>query len=163
MSQPHSITCHDVQGKAFQVSADQLSIRPAVKGVIIRENKILLVRVWDGYDFPGGGIKLGETIEEALKREIKEETGYDIAPGRLLTGADAFYKIFHKEKFVQSILLYYACTITGSELSTALFTEKEKEFMKKAEWIELSKIKDITFYNSVDSLRVIDLMLKNMV
>jgi bis(5'-nucleosidyl)-tetraphosphatase len=33
------------------------------------------VRGWDGWEFPKGGIKEGETSEEALVREVREETG----------------------------------------------------------------------------------------
>ena len=45
------------------------------------EGKVLLIKShkWKGkYTIPGGHIELGETIEEALKREIKEETSLDI-------------------------------------------------------------------------------------
>lgn len=53
-----------------------------VVGVIIKDGKILLIRrVKNGeeyYVFPGGSVEEGETQEEALKREMKEETGLDV-------------------------------------------------------------------------------------
>ena len=45
------------------------------------ENEILLIKSpkFNGkYIVPGGHIEIGETMEEALKREIKEETNLDI-------------------------------------------------------------------------------------
>lgn len=50
--------------------------RVSVKAKIKQNNKILLVKE-DGkkWDLPGGGLEHNENIEEALKRELKEEIG----------------------------------------------------------------------------------------
>lgn len=58
-----------------------MSIRVCVKALIIREGKILL-SCGDWFDFigyyhlPGGGQEQYESVEEALRREVLEETGY---------------------------------------------------------------------------------------
>jgi 8-oxo-dGTP diphosphatase len=59
--------------------------RVGVKGVIFRDNRVLLLRrredlalhpgVWD---LPGGGLEEGESLEGALLREVREETGFHI-------------------------------------------------------------------------------------
>ena len=53
-----------------------------VAAIIIKDDKILLIhRIKNGqeyYVFPGGGVKEGESLEEALIREIKEELSLDI-------------------------------------------------------------------------------------
>jgi 8-oxo-dGTP pyrophosphatase MutT (NUDIX family) len=52
-------------------------------GIIIHKRHILLIqRFKDGQDyyvFPGGGVETGETEEEACAREVREETGLELA------------------------------------------------------------------------------------
>ena len=149
-------TCVDIYGKTYEVHTDQLVFRPAVYGVIVQDGKVLLSKEWDGYDFPGGGIDLGEKIPDALIREVKEETGFDVQPGKLIACHDNFFKKTYKEEFVHSILLHYTCTVIGGKASIENIQGNESKFMGMPEWIDLSKIKDIKFYNAVDSLKLIE-------
>lgn len=58
---------------------------PALKAIIEKEGKILILKralsedCFKGmWDIPGGGIKFGESPEEALKREVREETNLEV-------------------------------------------------------------------------------------
>jgi len=46
-------------------------------GIVIQDDKILLVKKPAGYVFPKGHIEPGETKEAAALREVYEETGYE--------------------------------------------------------------------------------------
>lgn len=156
MENDKKIICEDIEGKKYEVSINQLAFRPSVYGIIIQDDKILLSRQWDGYDFPGGGINLGETVDDALKREVKEETGFDANPDKIITCETSFFKLPFTEKYVHSIHLYYLCKITGGELSTEFFDNDEKQYANKAEWIALKNTNKIKFCNSADSLKIIE-------
>jgi ADP-ribose pyrophosphatase YjhB (NUDIX family) len=57
----------------------------AVSAAIFREGRVLIVRrarppAHGLYTLPGGGVELGETLEEAVIREVREETALNIEP-----------------------------------------------------------------------------------
>jgi len=60
-------------------------VRPSVRAVIIRDGKVVMVhsRKFNYYKFPGGGMEPGETMEQALIRETREEAGMEIIPGSI--------------------------------------------------------------------------------
>jgi 8-oxo-dGTP diphosphatase len=57
----------------------------AVSAAIFRDGRVLIVRRAQPpasglYTLPGGGVELGETLQQAIVREVREETGLDIVP-----------------------------------------------------------------------------------
>ncbi|MEE1767145.1 MULTISPECIES: NUDIX hydrolase [unclassified Streptomyces] len=55
-------------------------------GIHDAAGRVLLVKTsyGDGWEVPGGGLDLGEDPRQAVQREVKEELGMDLTPGRLL-------------------------------------------------------------------------------
>jgi ADP-ribose pyrophosphatase YjhB (NUDIX family) len=57
----------------------------AVSAAIFRDSRVLIVRRGRAparglYTLPGGGVELGETLEQAVVREVREETGLAVTP-----------------------------------------------------------------------------------
>lgn len=71
-----------------------------VAAVIKKENKIFCTQrgygdFKGGWEFPGGKIEEGESPQEALVREIKEELDADIKVGDLIKTVEYDYPMFH--------------------------------------------------------------------
>jgi 8-oxo-dGTP diphosphatase len=72
-------------------SARSYPTRPylAVSAAVFRDGRVLIVRrarppAHGLYTLPGGGVELGETLEQAVIREIREETALQIEPVALV-------------------------------------------------------------------------------
>lgn len=74
VKQTKTITCSDLDGKQYEVPTSELTFRPSVQGIVVRDGKVLLARQPNrpSYDLSGGGMDLGEMIETTLIREVKE-------------------------------------------------------------------------------------------
>ncbi len=82
-----------------------------VAGILARNGLVLLQHPPGdpSYAFPGGHVNLGETSQEALIREFKEEIGTEIVPGRLLWIVENFFP--WGEKRCHQISLYYEVSL----------------------------------------------------
>ncbi|QHU91514.1 NUDIX domain-containing protein [Candidatus Saccharibacteria bacterium oral taxon 955] len=138
-----TVICKDVFGNQYTVPVDELNISVGVYAVIIEDNKILLTRQWDGYSLIGGSVEKGETIEESIVREVKEETGLTIMPDKIIHQATTFFKRNAEAQANQSIQLY-------GQINNDNITDSEKTYTNGTpEWVDLDKIDDINFRHSV--------------
>ncbi|MCF8010751.1 MAG: (deoxy)nucleoside triphosphate pyrophosphohydrolase [Clostridiales bacterium] len=83
------------------------------------------------WEFPGGKVESGETPEECLVREIKEELNLDIK----ITGH--FMNSNYKYESGEIELICYFAEITGGEITL--------NFHETAKWIERGNLKDFDF------------------
>jgi mutator protein MutT len=84
---------------------DDLDYTPVTAAVIVKDGRILIAkrkRAYSGYlwEFPGGKMEEGESLEECLKREIEEELGIEIAVG------DHLCSVRHQLNCQSAIKLY---------------------------------------------------------
>ena len=83
----------------------------------------------DGWEFPGGKIEPGETPEEAIVREIKEELDAEIEPVRLIDTVEYDYPGFHLS------MDCYLCRLKSENIVL-----KEHE---AAKWLDKSSLYDV--------------------
>jgi 8-oxo-dGTP pyrophosphatase MutT (NUDIX family) len=84
--------------------------RIAVAALIFDEERVLLAlrRDIDWWNLPGGGMEIGETLEEAVCREVLEETGLVVEVGQLVG-------VYSKPQ-KQEIVLTFRCIVVGGTL-----------------------------------------------
>ncbi len=83
----------------------------------------------DGWEFPGGKMEPGETCEQALARELKEELTIDVNVGKFLCTVDYDYPTFHL-----TMHCFY-CSVVGGELT---LLEHEA-----AKWLKMTELHSV--------------------
>lgn len=105
----------------------QNKIIVVVKGVILNQNKVLIIKRDDrdqvgagAWECAGGKIDFGETLEDALLREVREEVGLDVTVEKLLYAAT-----FYTDPTREVIVLTYKCR---AEHTQVLLSEEHSEY-----------------------------------
>ena len=119
-----------------------MPIRCTSKAIIVRDGCILLnrCRQLNGriyYDLPGGGQHTYETLEDALIREVQEETGYTVEPKSLLFIREGFDNETHRIEFM------FICDIISDIDETKLSYDSNQIGTK---WLNIDNIRHEELY-----------------
>ncbi|MFC1613619.1 NUDIX domain-containing protein, partial [Patescibacteria group bacterium] len=112
------IICNNNFGEVVKIPKEKFFFRPSVYGLLKRENKILTLtnksnkKLW----FPGGGVEIGEKMDEALKREFKEETGLDVKIKKMVFFKENFFYYQPLDEAYHAFLFFFSCELVGGEL-----------------------------------------------
>jgi len=121
-------------------------------GILIRDGKVLLQKPDndDGYAVPGGHVALGETNEETLAREFREECNTEITVGPLRAVAEIFFPWGEKE--CHQICTYFQVELTSPDSLPQADSFITKEFLEEREfpvrfyWIPIEKLPELLIY-----------------
>jgi len=115
--------------------------RIRVAAIIVRDGEILLVRhVKHGKTYwllPGGGVRYGETLEEALGRELKEETNLDVVVERPVMINDSVPPDRHRHV----LNIYFTARITGGRLLA-----EESDVLKEVRFFPIETLADLPLF-----------------
>lgn len=117
--------------------------RISAGAIIIHEGKILLVRYINrsGSSYlaaPGGGVNIEESTNQAALREVSEETGLEIRPGKILFIEDMLSSRHRITK------IWFLCNLVGGELTVTQGAKEEK--IIETRWYRRDQLNDEVVY-----------------
>lgn len=128
--------------------------------LVYRDDEILLQnrikKDWQGYTLPGGHVERNESITEAVKREMKEETGLDIYEPKLCG-----VKQFPIDDGRYIVFLYKTDKFSGELISS---DEGKMEWVKRSEIAKIETVSDFELMLRVfdeDSLSEFQYVIEN--
>ena len=117
-----------------------MAVRNSAKAIVVNDGKILVNRCiskfGEYYALPGGGQHTGEMLNETVKRELLEETGYSVVPLRL-SGIYERISVGRHDANAHKIYFIFLCKL-GPEPKRAP-TETDR-FQIGLEWIDIKEI-----------------------
>ena len=133
---------------SFKFGNEKFNYR--VCGMIISDCKILAMRDERSpyYYLPGGRVALGETAENAVIREIKEELGVTPKIIRPLWLNQAFFTEDVDNLHYHELCIYFLLDISDTDLLSRgkSFISKEGNRAHLFEWLEFDRLKNEYFY-----------------
>jgi len=124
-------------------------IRIAVRALVVQSDKVLLQhKVYENgeerYTLPGGAAEPGEPLEQALKRECREEIGTDITIQEMVCVADLFKRKKQlPDTIQQNVEILFRCEVPTDY--TPRNGEKPDKHQVAVIWSDIDSIRDQFF------------------
>src|SRR3989344_6107959 len=125
--------------------------------ILIKDNKVLLIHrknEKEYFVFPGGGVENRETVEQAVVRELKEETTINVKIDRLL-----YHHIYDND----TEHFFFLCDYISGEAKLADDSPEKEEMLGGKEffnptWVEIKELRNSLLY----PLEIRDLLLEDV-
>jgi len=126
-------------------------LRNSVKAVIIQDGKLLVLRKENGNGayavLPGGGQEHGETLRQALKREVLEEINARVKIGRLLHIREYFsekHEYAAEDRDIHQVEFFFKCKLIDKyEPKNGHLPDPHQ---KEVVWVALDALDEAIFY-----------------
>ena len=138
-----TITGRDINHIPVEMEIDRLTWRPGAYALVFNdEGNVLVVdnTMNRRREFPGGGVDIHETFEEAVIREVWEETGLNIRVDSFITIKDEFF-LTPSGKQWHTIKCFYRCSPIDGELRGTIL---EDEPIVNPRWIDPTQLTEAT-------------------
>lgn len=136
-----------------KIKSNEGNFKMRVAGLVIKEGKLLTVNICNNgfYCLPGGHVHLGESSEEAIKREIGEEVGLTCKNVKMLAFIENFFKSV--KNVVTHEVCYFYIVEPNEDIKTEdySYVENDEGELKNLEfkWFPLDKLTEIDFRPSI--------------
>ncbi len=100
------------------------------------------------YYLPGGRVKFGETAEEAITRELREELGVECAISRPLWLNQGFFEEDVSHERFHELCLYFLVDFSGTDLPGRgdCFEGREKHHRQRFTWLPFDRLEKEYLY-----------------
>ena len=134
--------------KDWLFSAEDYICSLRAAAVLVRNRKILVQREKDGgeYALPGGHVQIGETLEDCLMRELREETGISVRCRRMLWSEECFWQ--WNGRRAHNVTFYFLTELTeGSAVpDEESFSEQKDNSNVVFGWLPIDELANVTIY-----------------
>jgi len=130
-------------GEKLLIGAREYPSAPivGVGAVVIDGDRVLLVRrdrepLRGQWSVPGGAVELGETLEQAIVREVGEETGLTVVPVAVLKALDKIDRDATGRVRYHYVLIDFSCRILGNPEALVAASD-----ISEARWVPVAGLR----------------------